>query len=105
MAHQHTSDASNYWADQLCMVGSAGALGVISLLMWQSDKLDFLAPFFRWAVLFGAFLFGLGSVGIIPPSRAAVAGVVFGYAYVRTGSTGLVILGHVLTALLTALLG
>lgn len=59
----------------------------------------------RWAVLFGAFLFGLGAVGIIPPSRAAVAGVVFGYAYVRTGSTGLVILGHVLTALLTALLG
>src|SRR5690606_422508 len=59
----------------------------------------------RWAVLFGAFLFGLGAVGIIPPSRAAVAGVVFGYAYVRTGSTGVVIVGHGLTALLTALLG
>jgi hypothetical protein len=60
MAHEHISDASNYWADQLCMVGAAGALGTISLLMWQSDKLAFLAPFFRWAVLFG----GIALIGI-----------------------------------------
>lgn len=59
----------------------------------------------RWAILFGAFLSGLGAVGIIPPPRATVAGLVLGYAYIRTGSAGAAVVGHVLTALLVALLG
>lgn len=63
MSHQHASDASNYWADQICMVLAGLALGGVSLSMWLSDKLDFLAPFFRWAVLFGAV--GLLSITLI----------------------------------------
>jgi uncharacterized repeat protein (TIGR03943 family) len=75
MAHTHAPD-QNYYLDQICSLGACGALGIISTLMYQTDKLRLiLAPPFHKPVLWGGIalivLSAVRFVSLWTPNRAA----------------------------------
>ncbi len=52
MAHVHDDDANSYYLDQLCTIAICGALGGVSIMLWQRDLLRYiLAPTFHLPVL------------------------------------------------------
>lgn len=54
MAHSHGTQQAGYYLEQLCTVGACGALGVVTILMWQQERLqNILAPAFFGPVLYG----------------------------------------------------
>src|SRR3979490_2587649 len=54
MARSHSPHKSGYYLEQLCTVGACGALGAVTVLMWQMNKLDLiLAKSFHGPVFWG----------------------------------------------------
>jgi hypothetical protein len=53
-AHAHSEAAGNYFLDQLCTIAACGALGVVAVLMFQSQRVgQILAANFWKPVLYG----------------------------------------------------
>lgn len=59
----------------------------------------------NWTVFFTTILFALSSVDTLPPAYAAAGGAVFGFAYVRWASFGMVVIAHIVMAACVFLVG
>jgi hypothetical protein len=55
-SHEHSEAAENYFLDQLCTVAVCAALGVVAVVMFQLNKLNFLASSFWVPVFVGGLL-------------------------------------------------
>src|SRR5262249_16687126 len=76
MAHDHShDDPKTYYVEQLCMIGVAGALGGIAVMLYLRESLWFLIPPFQKMVLAG----GVGLL-VVVAVRAVVVWVQAGRA-------------------------
>jgi hypothetical protein len=52
--HDHSHDGSTYYVEQLCTIGICGAMGVVTLLLYQKNLLSLmLVPGLHWMVVAG----------------------------------------------------